>query len=231
MSAEFDRYAGDYETLLYKSIKASGYDAPYFDEQKVRELYRINKNISGTSLNMLNFGCGVGKSEPHIRHYFPQAALYGADVSEKSLKIAADRNRSIANLYFKHFENIEDFNPGILFDIIFAANVFHHIPENLHIPTLKHLHSLLHPRGRLYIFEHNSVNPLTRKAFATCEFDKGCKMIPFWKMKGMVRDSGFARSKISFTLFFPKFLQRLTWLERYLTNVPIGAQYYITCSR
>jgi SAM-dependent methyltransferase len=230
MKAEFDRFAGDYEMLLSDSIKASGYEPSYFDEQKIREVFRrVGDEFSG-AFNFLNFGCGVGKSEKFIRQYFPACKLHGADVSAESLKIATARNKEFADIFYHHFEQVERFDPGVKFDIIFVANVFHHIPEDLHLITLQQLRKLLSGRGKLFIFEHNPLNPLTRHAFNTCEFDHGCKMIPAGKLKKLIRAAGFEKVDLNFTLFFPAKLKFLTPLEKYMTLLPIGAQYYTICS-
>lgn len=36
---EFDRFSEDYDQLLQKSITASGYEAAYFDEYKIKTVY------------------------------------------------------------------------------------------------------------------------------------------------------------------------------------------------
>lgn len=229
MSAEFDTYARSYETLHAASIKASGYDPSYFDQQKIRELHRIAGKQYQGAFNLLNFGCGIGKSEPYIRHYFEQCNIHSADTSGESLKRAAERNKEL-NITFHHITTLEQFNPGPLFDIIFVANVFHHIPADQHIPTLKKLKTLLSEQGRLFVFEHNPWNPLTRRAFNTCEFDKGCTMIASTLFKTMTRESGFSNIEVNYTLFFPKILKRLVPLEKYMTKLAAGAQYYVICS-
>lgn len=229
MTAEFDKFANEYETLLSDNIKASGYEPFYFDEQKIKEVHRRTANEFTGNFNFLNFGCGVGKSEQFIRTYFPKCSIHSADVSTESLKVAAEKNKNIADISFYHFENVVDFDPKRKFEIIFVANVFHHIPETLHEVTMSQLHKLLSPTGKLFIFEHNPINPLTRRAFDTCAFDQGCKMIPSGHLKALLKKAGFKKVEINYTLFFPKFLQRLVFLEKYLTFLPIGAQYYALC--
>lgn len=229
MSAEFDQYAKSYEELLASSIKASGYGPAYFDQQKIRELHRVaGKEYSG-KINILDFGCGIGKSEPHIRNYFPEAVIHGADPSEESLKQAIERNKGV-NVTYHHFTETAQLDPGITFDIIFVANVFHHIPTAEHVATLAKLKSLLSPRGKLFVFEHNPWNPLTRRVFETCEFDKGCFMIPAPEFRKKARQGGFTQIKTNFILFFPHALRAFVPLEKFLTNVPLGAQYYVICS-
>jgi SAM-dependent methyltransferase len=229
MTAEFDKFANDYDKLVSNNIKASGYDPTYFDEHKIREVHRrCGEEYKGT-FSFLNFGCGIGKSEKFIRKYFPLCSIHSVDVSPESLKVAKEKNKNIRDITFYHFEDVTEFNPGMKFEIIFVANVFHHIPETLHEITLIRLNSLLSPNGKLFIFEHNPLNPLTRRAFNTCEFDHGCKMISSGRLRCLIGKAGFNKVEINYTLFFPKILQRLTFLEKYMTSLPIGAQYYAVC--
>lgn len=228
--AEFDQFADDYDNLLQKSLTASGFDPAYFDEHKIKTIYDdylAGKKIDNKNLQILNFGCGVGKSERFINKYFPNCTICSVDVSEKSINSAKERNKEFKNIEFIKFVTVEELHLSAKFDIIFVANVFHHIPEELHLVTLKYLRSFLSSDGYLYVFEHNPKNPLTRKVFETCEFDVGCKMINpslFIKMCGEADYNIIIRR---YVLFFPKIFSILIRLEKFLKWCPIGAQYYI----
>lgn len=228
--AEFDHFADDYDKLLQKSITASGFEPTYFDEHKIKTVYDdyiINEKSNNQNLQILNFGCGIGKSELFINKYFPNCSICSVDVSEKSINIAKEKNKQFKNIEFIKFNIIEDLPLIAKFDIIFVANVFHHIPEGLHLKSLKHLRSFLSTEGYIYIFEHNPKNPLTRKVFETCEFDVGCKMINPALFIQMCRNSGYNKIIRRYILFFPKFLSFFSRLEKYLKWCPLGAQYYI----
>lgn len=229
MTAEFDKFATEYDALLSDSIKSSGYRPDYFDEQKIKEVHRRVASDLPARFNFLNFGCGIGKSEVYIRRYFPESAIHSADVSAESLNVAREKNKNLEGISFHHFEDVQKFDPGVKFDIIFVANVFHHIPASLHEITMSQLRVLLSPTGRLFIFEHNPINPLTRNAFDKCVFDKGCRMIPAKELKCKLKLAGFNDVEINYTLFFPGFLKRFVGLEKYLVSLPIGAQYYAVC--
>ena len=82
--SEFDKYALEYQSMHAQNVKASGYEPAFFDEYKVKEVYRKLK-IYGRDkehVHILNFGCGIGKSEPLLRKYFPSSSIIGADVSQ-----------------------------------------------------------------------------------------------------------------------------------------------------
>lgn len=228
--AEFDHFADDYDNLLKKSITASGFEPSYFDEHKIKTVYVdyiANEKIDNKKIQILNFGCGIGKSEEFINKYFTNCVICSVDVSEKSINAAKEKNKIFNNVEFIKFDTVEELKLNARFDIIFVANVFHHIPRDFHLPTLKRLRSFLSATGYLYVFEHNPKNPLTKKVFETCEFDVGCKMIDSSLFIQMCVDTGYSTIIRRYILFFPKFLSFFSNLEKFLKWCPLGAQYYI----
>ena len=230
-ASEFDGFAHDYDKLLQKSIGASGYEAAYFDEHKIKTVhddYTVDKTIQTKNLQIMNFGCGIGKSEKFINHYFTNCSICSVDVSENSIAIAKERNKQFTNIQFTIFKDVQELaSLNKKFDIIFVANVFHHIPEELHVETLKQLRNLLSSEGYLYVFEHNPKNPLTRKVFETCAFDVGCKMIKPSLFIQLCINAGCHSVVRKYVLFFPKIVSFLSPLEKYLKWCSWGAQYYV----
>ena len=220
----------DYEQLHKSNIKRSGFEPSFFDEHKIKTLaadFNKQHKCLNRSLQILNFGCGIGKSEKFINAYFPNCEITSVDVSEKSITAAKERNKTFKNISFHVYDNIETLNLEKKFDIIFVANVFHHIPNEWHIHILSKLRTFLSAEGFMFVFEHNPRNPLTKQAFNTCEFDIGCKMIPSSLFVFMCQKAGFTAIQRNYVLFFPKFLSFLSPLEKYLKWCAFGAQYYI----
>ena len=228
MKSNFDEFADSYETLHAKSIKLSGYAPSFFDEHKIKIVHREIKNefLDLSQRTFLNFGCGIGKSEIYIREYFPKVKIFSADISLESIRTAQQRNADIEGISYIHYTKIEELQQGVKYDIIFVANVFHHIASTEHTAVLTTLKSLLKEGGHLFIFEHNPINPLTRMAFEKCEFDVGCTMLNHHYLGRMLDKSGFKSKKVNFVLFFPKILSVFNYFEKYLSVIPLGAQYY-----
>ncbi len=225
--AEFDKYAGSYEELHAANIRLSGFGPAYFDEYKIREIFDFLRaqGREKERLNFLNFGCGIGKSEAFIRKYLPEAAIFSIDVSRESIEAAKDRNKGLSNVVFEVFDGIKQ--PfDIDFDVIFAANVFHHIPFERHVEVLKNIYERLEARGEFFLFEHNPLNPLTLRAVHSCEFDRDARLLSPLYAGRILSESGFGRKTLRFAVFFPKFLSIFIPLERYLRRIPFGAQYY-----
>ena len=71
------------------------------------------------------------------------------------------------------------------------------------------------------------LSPLTRYAVNTCEFDEHAKLVMAPEMRRRVQRAGFDAVDVRYRIFFPHVLRRLRGLERKMTWLPLGAQYYI----
>lgn len=85
----------------------------------------------------------------------------------------------------------------------------------------------MRPDGHFFLFEHNPLNPLTRHAVDTCPFDENAVLIRAGAMRARVAEAGFAGTDLAYRVFFPRALSWLRPVERLLTIVPFGAQYYV----
>lgn len=116
--------------------------------------------------------------------------------------------------------------PDGSFDLVFAACVFHHIPAEMHVPLLREIERVLAPGGSFFIFEHNPYNPVTVRVVKECPFDENAVLISAGSMRRRLSAAGFTPHRIAYRIFFPHFLRWLRGLERYLSRLPLGAQYY-----
>ncbi|HEY1410689.1 MAG TPA: class I SAM-dependent methyltransferase, partial [Rhodopila sp.] len=173
---------------------------------------------------ILDFGTGIGNSLPHLARLFPSARVTGLDVSEKSLGVAERRFPGVASLVA--YDGVDIPLPPQSFDLVFSACVFHHIDAAEHAGIFGQLHRLLRPGGLMTIFEHNPVNPATRHIVATCPFDANAVLLSSTELKHSQSQAGFREIEVAYTGFFPGALRALRPLERFLTGLPIGAQYY-----
>lgn len=219
--AEFDQFADEYEQQHAANIRISGEGPAYFARYKVQDVASVcGANVPA---RILDFGAGVGASVPHWNEAFPVSSLTCLDVSERSLAIARERYPDVAE--FRSFDGVTlPFDPGS-FDVAFAACVFHHIDAAQHVPLLRELRRVLRDDGRLFVFEHNPLNPLTRRAVDTCPFDANAVLIRAGTMRARLRAAGFRRVALAYRIFFPRSLRFMRPLERMLIHVPLGGQY------
>jgi SAM-dependent methyltransferase len=223
---EFDQFAAEYRDLHAANIRLSGEDPEYFAEYKVKDIAGVLARTPGSSAaRVLDFGAGVGYSVPFFRRHLPRAALTCLDVSRQSLAIGAAKHARDAE--FVHFDGATIPFPAGTFDVTLASCVFHHIAPAEHVGLLREIRRVLAPGGMLFVFEHNPLNPLTRHAVNTCEFDRNAVLIRAPVMRARLRAAGFATAHIRYRIFFPAALRKLRGLERHLTWLPLGAQYYV----
>ncbi len=224
-AAEFDRFADEYTATHAGNIKLSGEDPDYFARYKIEEVRRRwDAQGRPEPSAVLDFGVGIGNSLPHLARLFPKAAVTGVDVSQRSLQVAEHRFPGVARLLAYDGQAVP--LPEGSFELIFSACVFHHIDPGEHGGIFAELHRLLRPGGLMVVFEHNPVNPATRYIVATCPFDENAVLLPAASLRKAQAQAGFHKVEVAYTGFFPGGLRRLRPLERFMTGLPLGAQYY-----
>jgi SAM-dependent methyltransferase len=224
--SEFDTYADKYRDIHDNNVRITGGNSDYFTEYKIRELYR-NIPISGREV-IIDFGCGDGNSEVFLNQYFPESAIIGIDPSWRSIK-KATRRIDCKRVLFTQFNGLNIPVKKEKADIVFASGVFHHINPGNYERILSELYSVIKTGGSLIIFEHNPLNPLTRKIVDACPFDEDAILIKAKRLGMFVKSAGFRHVRHTYTLFFPRhaIMKPFHILERFMGWIPVGAQYYI----
>jgi ubiquinone/menaquinone biosynthesis C-methylase UbiE len=225
-SAEFDRFANEYDQLLRRSVAVTGESPEFFHEYKIQALALLARKRKIRPERILDFGSGVGNSTPYLRQYFPSAQLAGADVSQRSLEVAEQRFPGVTTGLQIQDNRIPV--PDGAFDMIFSACVFHHISHDEHVHWLRELRRVTRVGGMLTIFEHNPLNPLTLRAVNTCPFDVNAHLVRAKELISRYRESGWTDPQSQYHLFFPHALSGLRVLEPYLSGIPLGGQYAVS---
>ena len=222
----FDKYTENYNSNLDDSLKFTGVNHDYFCRYKVKKLYNYLKKINHKieELRILDFGCGVGNHIGHLKNAFTESELYGVDISKQSLNVAKSKFSD-----FCKFDLFDGFNLPYekdFFDVIFISNVLHHIQSKDHQQVLKSLQNILKRGGILFIVEHNPFNPLTSQFFKNCALDIDAEMIRPRYLKRHLESLNYKCIDINFIVFLPPKIKFLLFLEKYLTSLPLGAQYF-----
>ncbi len=217
MAEEFDQYAKTYDQTLASALGAGDIDR--FSSYKVVEVAHLLRDR--TVKDVLDFGCGVGRSLPFLADAFPNANVAGFDPSEDCIAQARARRQS-AHLMADWAEVRK-----IEYDCVFAANVFHHIGHDARAGELAKCAEVLRTHGSVFVFEHNPYNPATRWVFERCPFDRDAAMIRRAEMVALGKSVGLRVGRSAYTLFVPFQTKTWTLLQRPLGWLPLGAQYYV----
>ena len=199
---KFDEYVQSYTDLHKKSLAASGEDPEYFAQYKLECLKRFGAPKSEA---LLDYGCGIGNVTTCLTTYFE--AVHGYDPSAQSLDAARGRMPRAS------FHSDPESLPEAHFATAIMSGVLHHVPRPERLGLLECVLSKLKPGGRLFVFEHNPLNPLTQRLVAQCEFDDDADLLWPWDVRGLLRRSGFASVRLDYIVFFPKLLAPLRPLE------------------
>lgn len=214
---DFDNYAESYHQKMSDQHKMFG-DVCYYSEHKVKIVAKFSNSIKG---NVLEFGCGIGNNLPELKKLFASNALFGSDISDKSLEVASNR---VDGVEFVADHDLEAL--GLKFDLIFIAGVFHHIEPALRKGVISRLKTLLSDKGYIVVFDHNPYNPITRHMVSTCEFDEDAVLLTRNEINGLFLEAGFQVYESKYTLFFPERLSFMSGIEKTIGWLPLGGQYY-----
>jgi len=212
--AEFDRYARSYDEIHARNVALGGEPPAYYAACKQRIVERILGK--GFSLPILDFGCGVGTLTSLLSRSFP--AVHGYDPSAESLRVARERAQDA-----RFFEDRKAL-PRDEYGAVILANVLHHVAPAKRPAFLREVTALLRKGGTLIAFEHNRLNPVTRRIVAACPFDDGARLLSSGELIGLLRGAGMRRIRRDYIVFFPRALRLLRPLEPRLRWLPLGAQ-------
>jgi SAM-dependent methyltransferase len=211
---EFDTYARSYEAIHAENVAGSGESPAYFAGYKQQVLERIlGKDFERP---VLDFGCGIGMLTALLARSFRD--VDGYDPSTESLREA--RTRAPGPRFFERIEAI----PRAHYGAVVLANVLHHVPPVDRPRLLRTAMPMLAAGGRLIVFEHNRLNPVTRRVVSACPFDDGVSLLYPWEVKGLLRSAGLSAVALEFIVFFPRLLRAARPLEAFLAWLPLGAQ-------
>ena len=215
---DFDQYAGQYEALIAAQTNFFDRDNDYFIRYKVERA----KQLAGDVDAVLDFGCGIGRAMPYFRAAFPNADVVGCDPSADSLAVARRENPDC------RFFPMDELVPTTKFDLVLASCVFHHIAPAERQDALRYCYDRLKPGGHLVIFEHNPFNPVTQRLVSTCPFDADAVLLRMSETVRRMREAKFEIAETGYCLFFPSQLASLRPMEKYLSWLPLGGQYFVS---
>lgn len=215
---DFDAYTSNYNQLLRESTGFFSPSEAYFASYKVEE---VRRRIETPVSRILEFGCGIGRNVPFLAKAFPGAEIVGTDVSPASIEQARVENPEQAF----HVES-DGLEIG-RFDLVFVAGVFHHIAPNERSGAMSLIARRLTPRAHLCVFEHNPYNPVTRRIVSNCPYDADAVLLKPSELSGRMRSAGLDVLAKRYCLFVPPRLGALRSIERALTWLPLGGQYWV----
>ncbi len=179
----------------------------------------------------LDFGCGTGDFMHLLSTRGTRWAMFGCDASGAMLDEARKRWPQTCSAHNLWQITQPDQIPAHRFDVATAICVLHHIPPAEWETYLTALFHGLRPGGRLYVFEHNPINPVTQIMVSRAPIDRDAVLLwPFSTVR-LLRRVGFQVKKLFFFLYIPPRFSKLLKFERWLSRIPLGGQYMIVAEK
>jgi len=234
-AAEFDAYAAAYDAGMDSPVKALlGESADEFVAIKVRWLMRHFPQLrtAGAAFRVLDYGCGTATLLRLLAPEMPRASLMGCDISAGMLGQAkrtwpADLPEPALHLQTGALTPL----PSASCDLIVISAVLHHVPVAERGDVYAEIGRLLRPGGRLVVFEHNPLNPVTRYVVARTPIDQNAILLRAREVEAALGDCGFSGIRTGYLMFVPPRLRALAPVERLIGWLPLGAQYATTALR
>lgn len=217
--AEFDKFAQNYNEMLNQCVRFGGENWDYFTRNRAN--YVTQFMASDFSGKVLDFGCGIGNLAVILKELRPRLFIHGFEVSEESIKKIPSHLLSQG----KFVSALEKLDSD--YDFIVVAGVFHHIPVEERMQTMRELKKRLSPQGQVIIFEHNPANPITRRVVSQCPFDDNAVLLYPGEIKKYLQAANLSKIHQDYIVFFPGFLSFMRRFESRLSWLPLGAQYAV----
>jgi SAM-dependent methyltransferase len=235
--AEFDDYALNYSAGMDNPLKKRmGGDAEDFIEVKtdwlVRDLSRaVHADASNGEFGLLDYGCGAGTLLSLLRRRGLSWTLAGCDISQEMLKEARSRWSLDDPPDFRAIVDEKAPFDSAQFDAVVLSSVLHHVETasrgNVYSEALR----VLKPGGRIYIFEHNPYNPVTRWVVKHTPIDKNAVLLTPTEVCAGLDIAGARGTRKSYIMFFPPKWASCRRFERLIHWLPCGAQYVVAAEK
>jgi SAM-dependent methyltransferase len=224
----FDSRADSYADAVQRSIAFSGQDHETFTLRKALHLLDLTRRRLGdpTRLAALDVGCGVGLTDRFLVERLGE--LHGVDTAGEAVARAAQANPGVR---YQAYGGERLPYPDARFDVVFAICVAHHVPPPRRASFAAELGRVVRPGGLVALFEHNPYNPLTRLAVSRCAFDEDAVLLTRRSTRGLLKRTGLQPVESRYVIFLPFHRARSAALERRLSRLPLGAQYYVAATR
>jgi 2-polyprenyl-3-methyl-5-hydroxy-6-metoxy-1,4-benzoquinol methylase len=220
--AEFDTVAVNYRELVDHNVRVTGESSDYFAAYKAE--YVARKVAPGAGGKLLDYGCGVGLLSKHLKNRLGETRIDGFDVSRDSL------SRVDESLLRQGTFSTDPTELGHDYEVVVLCNVLHHVKPDGRQDVIREAASRLAAGGKLVVFEHNPINPVTRWAVSQCSFDEDAILLPSGETQTYFRRSELRLLWREYIVFFPRWLAWLRPTEPSLHWCPLGAQYVVVGS-
>ena len=158
----------DYIPVLSYSILTPIYDffVVLLGYGKTHKITVINLLNLKSEDNLLDVGCGTGTLLTLAKEKYPNTDMIGVDIDSEVLSIARRKSQK-ANLKIEYVEASSAKLPFAdeSFNVVVSSLVFHHLPTDIKIQTIKEIYRVLKRNGRFLLADFGKKEGATLYVF------------------------------------------------------------------
>jgi len=184
------------------------------------QIIKSFSDLVGQECAILDFGCGDGLLTHFIQNTFYKAQISGVDSNKYLIEHAQEEFPLIT---FEHILTASlPFTDGT-FDLIYAVDVFHHIPPKEHAKYVAELMRVLKSHGRIILFEVNPYNPFVYFQFKKNPLEKNSTLLrPSYASQ--LFQTHNCNVKLTYC-FLSHYLPG--WVKEYMLHFPFASVYSV----
>jgi SAM-dependent methyltransferase len=113
------------------------------------------KYLPHQQINLLEWGCGVGRTTRHLKNYLPASSnVFACDINEE---MVCWNKKNINNITFSQINHRPPTEySSLAFNVVFAISVFTHIDSKQQEKWVKEIHRILDVNGVFLFTTHGS---------------------------------------------------------------------------
>ncbi|HMN69441.1 MAG TPA: class I SAM-dependent methyltransferase [Bdellovibrionales bacterium] len=224
--SEFDGYRDIYQNEIDGAVSFVGQGQDFFTKVKGNYILELLAAENLSTYKVLDVGCGHGLVHGHlISALGSKLNLTGIDVAGTVVEVARKNHPGAS---YDTYEGTRLPYADHSFDMAFTICVMHHVEPGSWSGFLAEMKRVVRPGGLIAVFEHNPLNPLTRRVVNNCPLDENAVLLRASTLTTLLKRTGLSEVRqqfISFTPFGGRFFQ---WFDRQMGWLPLGAQYFAT---
>jgi len=141
---------------LVKLLGAERARRKLFEQASVQAHHRV-----------LDIGCGTGTFAVAIKTWMPSVEVVGLDPDPKALARSRRKARraGVAIRFDQGFADALPYSDGS-FDRVFSSLMFHHLPQDAKLATMREVRRVLRPGGALHLLDFEEEGPRSHNPLA-----------------------------------------------------------------
>ena len=225
-NSEFDLYKDTYQESVNDTLgrfgKHAGNHNLYLEIKANHIKSFISNSFKGKKIKLLDYGCGHGLLHAYFDpNYFD---IYGCDPASEVINLAKESN-PVYN--YASFDGVTLPYENQTFDLSIAVCVMHHIKPIHWERSLNEMKRVTKEDGFIAVYEHNPKNPLAVHIVNNCPLDKDANLLNMTTLLNLFHKIGLKNLSKEFIIFFPFKSRFFRKVEKFLTILPLGAQYFL----